>query len=101
MRRRAGSAFALQARLNLWELDRAQGRHDELVAEIRSLLETDQSELPADQLLYQLAVTLEAKGSPAEAREVYEQLADDHPLSALRDIARQRADSLSPSTGLG
>jgi tetratricopeptide (TPR) repeat protein len=83
-----------QARLNLWELDRAHGRHDELAAEIRSLLDDAEPPLPKEQLLYQLALTLESAGKDAEARDIYLRLVDEHPQSLLRGAAQQRADRL-------
>ncbi len=88
------TAVGQQARLNLWELDRSRGRHDELLAEIRSLLDRQGSPLPADQLLYQLALTLEAAGDDLEARDTYLRLVDEYPQSILRGVAQQRADRL-------
>ena len=88
------TALGQQARLNLWELDRSQGRHQELLAEIRSQLAEEAPVLPADQLLYQLALTLEGAGDDLEARDTYQRLLDEHPQSILRGLAQQRADRL-------
>jgi tetratricopeptide (TPR) repeat protein len=88
------SALGQQARLNLWELEREQGRHDELVSEIRTLLDDDKPPLSKDQLLYQLALTLEAGGNDVEARDTYLRLVEEHPQSVFRGIAQQRADRL-------
>ena len=93
---RAGGDTALgqQARLNLWELDRSLGRHDELLAEIRAQLDEDSPALSTDQLLYQLALTLEAAGQDLEARDTYLRVVDEHPQSVLRGLAQQRAERL-------
>jgi TolA-binding protein len=88
------TAMGLQARLNLWELERSLGRHEEALAEIRALLDDESTPLPADQLLYQLALTLEAAGEDLEARDTYLRLVDEHPQSVLRGLAQQRADRL-------
>ena len=88
------SALGQQARLNLWELERTLGRHEEALAEIRSLLDDDRPPLSADQLLYQLALTLEGAGDDIEARDTYLRLVDEHPQSVLRGSAQQRADRL-------
>lgn len=92
--RSGDTALGQQARLNLWELDRSTGRQQEALAEIRALLDDDSPPLPADQLLYQLALTLEAAGEDLEARDTYQRLLDEHPQSILRGVAQQRADRL-------
>ena len=88
-----------QARLNLWEMDRSQGRHEELLNEIRSMLDEETAAFPKDLLLYQLALTLEAAGDDLEARDTYQRLVDENPQSVLRGVAQQRADRLAGSTG--
>ena len=92
--RSGDTALGLQARLNLWELGRQQGRHDEQADEIRALLEGDESSVPQDQLLYQLALTYETGGRDFEARESYLRLVDEHPQSVLRSLAEERAERL-------
>ena len=94
VRRTGDTALGQQARLNLWELDRSLGRHDEVLAEIRALLDEESPAVSADQLLYQLALTLEAAGEGLEARDTYLRLVDEHPQSILRGLAQQRADRL-------
>ena len=88
------TALGHQARLNLWELDRATGRHDELADEIRGLLDEEETPLAKDQLLYELALTLEAGGNVVDARDTYQRLVDEHPQSVLRSLAQQRATRL-------
>jgi TolA-binding protein len=88
------TALGRQAQLNHWELDRSLGRHHELAEEIRALLDAEETALAKDQLLYQLALTLETAGDDAGARDSYLQLVDEHPQSILRGVAQQRADRL-------
>lgn len=88
------TALGQQALLNLWQLERSLGRHDELAAEIRSLLDDESATLGRDQLLYELALTLEASGSEVEARDTYLRLVDEYPQSVLLAAAQERADRL-------
>ncbi len=90
----ADNVLGQQARLNLWELDRSQGRHQEVLAEIRSLLDEERPVFPADQLLYQLGLTLEAAGEDLEARDTYLRVVDEYPESVLRGLAQQHADRI-------
>ena len=92
------TAVGQQALLNLWQLERSQGRHDELAAEIRSLLDEETATLGKDQLLYELALTLEASGSDVEARDTYLRLVDEYPQSVLIAAAQERADRLGGAT---
>jgi hypothetical protein len=55
--------------------------------------------VPADQLLYQLALTLEAAGDDFEARDTYLRLVDEHPQSILRSLAQARSDRLGGAAG--
>lgn len=89
------TALGQQAQLNLWELDRSAGRHEQAAAEIRAMLEAQERLLGADQLLYQLGLTLEAAGDQDGARDSYLRLVDEHPRSVLRGAAQQRADRLA------
>lgn len=83
-----------QVRVNLMELDRRQGRSEELVDRLRAELEQPQSELPTEVVLHQLAVTLEGLDRTEEARGVYQRIVDEFPSSAYRAGARRRLDVL-------
>ncbi len=96
--RQEGHSLASEVRINLMALDREEGRGEELAAEIRSMLETKPSPLPADLLLFELARTLESLGDD-EAVEVYRRLAEEHPESAFAVEARNRSDP--PASGFG
>lgn len=98
----AGTALGLQAQHNLWEIARAEGRHDELIADLRSQLEAAGGPARPDQLLYQLGLTLEARGSVEEAGETYRRLLDEHPDSVLGGFAEERATRLgADAAGIG
>lgn len=101
VRQSGDTVLGQQARLNLWELDRSSGRHAELAEEIRGLLGKEDAGLSQDQLLYQLALTLEEAGDDVEARDTYLRIVDEYPQSSLLPAARQRADQLESGAGAG
>jgi tetratricopeptide (TPR) repeat protein len=74
--------LASEVRLNLMSVDRAQGREQELVTQIKALLEGPEAYLPEDVLLYQLALTQQELGLEPEARQTLQRLVDEHPQSA-------------------
>lgn len=80
--------LASEVRLNLMSVDRAQGRGQELVTQIRAQLEEPETDLPKDVLLYQLALTQRELGLEPEARQTMQQLLDDHPQSVYAAQAR-------------
>ena len=80
--------LASEVRLNLMSVDRAQGRGQELVTQIRARLEEPETDLPRDVLLYQLALTQRELGLEPEARQTMQQLLDDHPQSVYAAQAR-------------
>ncbi len=84
------NALAVEARVNLMALDRADGLGDELVTELRALLSGADPGLPADLLWYELAVTLEALNRQGEANEAFQRIVDEYPQSAFAPAARQR-----------
>lgn len=90
-------ALAGEARLNLFALDRKQGKGEELVTRLRGLLEESEPPLPKDVLLHELAVTQEQLGRPGEAIEAYRQIVDDYPQSPYRQDAQQKLSALDPS----
>ena len=87
------SALAIEVRVNLMGLDRAQGRGDELVTELRALLSSADSSLPPDLLWYQLGVTLEELDRQTEAHEAFQRLVEEYPQSAYAPDARERTGS--------
>ncbi|HEX6865236.1 MAG TPA: tetratricopeptide repeat protein [Thermoanaerobaculia bacterium] len=90
-------ALAGEARLNLFALDRKQGKGEELVTRLRGLLEESEPPLPKDVLLHEMAVTQEQLGRPQEAVQAYQQIVDDYPQSPYRQDAQQKLSALDPS----
>ena len=62
-------ALAISVQLNLYSLDRSDGRGEELAAELRGAVATETSAVPKDALLFELAATLEQLGDKEGARE--------------------------------
>jgi len=94
LRGRGDDLLAAEVRLDLIELERAAGRSAELVESLRSRLARGDDELPEALLLHQLAHTLEQLDRKAEARDVYQRLAEEHPTSVWGSRAEQQARQL-------
>jgi tetratricopeptide (TPR) repeat protein len=82
-------ALAATVRLNLLSLDRQEKDAASVEASLREALEAE-SAVPADVLLYELGLTLEAAGKAEDAKEIFQRLVDEHPTSALASEARGR-----------
>ena len=93
-------ALAVEVRVNLMSLDRAAGRGDELVTELRAMLSGPNAGLPPDLLWYQLGLTLEELDRQTEANEAFQRLVDEYPQSAFAPAARERTrEGQSPPFG--
>ena len=89
-----GSAPGMVAQLNLIQLDRAEGKGEELAGRLEALLERpDGRQLPEDMLLYQLGVTQQALGRSEQAQATFRRLAEEFPRSPLQAEARRLAGS--------
>jgi len=84
------NALKVEVQVNLMSLDRATGRGDELVTELRAQLSGPNSGLPADLLWYQLGLTLEELDRQSEANEAFQRLVEEYPQSAYAPAARER-----------
>ena len=89
--------LAAEARLNLLYLDRQQGKAEEVVKELRALLEKGDSPLPQDVLLHELGATLEQVKRPQEAAQAYQRILDEFPQSPYRQEAQQKVSALDPA----
>lgn len=87
----ATSTLAATVRVNLFQLDREEGRSAALVDSLKKMLEDPAKALPADLLLYQLALTYEQLGQSADARAAYRRIVDEHPQSPYLQAAQQQA----------
>jgi tetratricopeptide (TPR) repeat protein len=90
-------SLAAMVRLDLIELDRRQGKGEELVGRLRPMLDDSEPLLPKDTVLYQLGLTYEQLQRRPEAAGAYRQIVDEFPQSAYRQEAQQKLASLDPS----
>jgi tetratricopeptide (TPR) repeat protein len=95
-----GHLLAGAVRVNLMELDRAQGQGEELATRLRAQLSSESTDLPTDLVLYQLALTLDRLDRSDEAQEVYRRLAEEHPQSVYATEARSKSGLSAPAPSL-
>jgi tetratricopeptide (TPR) repeat protein len=85
--------LADQVRVNLVHLDREQGRGEQVLAELQTMLDAapDERTLPGDVVLYEIARTHEALDRDDQARATWQRLADEYPASPYASEAREAA----------
>lgn len=86
-----------EARLNLLNLDRKQGKGEAAVKELRGMLEKSEAPLPRDLILHELGATLEELHRPQEAIQAYQRIVDEFPQSTFRTDAQQKISALDPT----
>lgn len=91
--------LALEVRLNLMTVERALGRGEEMVDELRAELSSARPDLPEEILLNQLGLTLESLGRDAEAADIYRRLVQDFPQSPYSGAAGERLAALEAAAG--
>ncbi len=95
-------AVAIGVQLNLYSLDRAEGRGEELAADLRDAAAAESSPLPMDALLFELGATLAQLGDEAGARESFQRVVAEFPDSGYAARARRQlgpeAASAAPFT---
>jgi tetratricopeptide (TPR) repeat protein len=91
------SAPAAEARVNLYDLDRREGKAAELVGQLRGLLDDASSPLPKDIVLYQLGLTYDKLQRKQEAIDSYQRILDEFPQSGYRQEAQQKIAALDPT----
>jgi predicted negative regulator of RcsB-dependent stress response len=92
-----GSMLGGEARLNLIDLDRKQGKAEQVVQELNAMLDQGDSPLPQDVILSELGRTLEQVGRPGEAVQFYQRILDEFPQSPYRQEAQQKVSTLDPA----
>lgn len=92
-----GHMLAAAVKLNLLELERAEGNTESVVEDLRASLEAKDSAIPTDALLFELAQSLEELERTEEARDMYQRLADEYPDSAFAGTAQERLRELEPA----
>ncbi|HYL05759.1 MAG TPA: tetratricopeptide repeat protein [Thermoanaerobaculia bacterium] len=93
--------LAVQSRLDLLELDRSQGKGQQVAQQLREMLDRSDAPLPQDVILYQLAITLEQLNRDQEATQTYQRLVDEFPQSPYRQNAQQKVTALDPTRAPG
>lgn len=93
--------LATQARIDLLELDRGQGKGQQVAQQLREMLDQTDAPLPQDVALYQLALTLEQLNHDQEAIRTYQRLVDEFPQSPYRQNAQQKLAALDPRAAGG
>jgi TolA-binding protein len=93
--------LAVQSRIDLLELDRSQGKGQQVAQQLREMLDRSDAPLPQDVILYQLAITLEQLNRDQEATQTYQRLVDEFPQSPYRQTAQQKLTALDPSRAAG
>ncbi|MFN7940441.1 MAG: tetratricopeptide repeat protein [Thermoanaerobaculia bacterium] len=87
----ARSPLGVAAQVNLFALDRQEGKGAELAERLKKMLEQTEKPLPDDLVLYQLAVTYDQLRRPADAKAAYRRIVDEHPQSPYLAVAQQKA----------
>jgi TolA-binding protein len=93
--------LAVQARIDLLDLERSQGKGQQVAQQLREMLDRSDAPLPQDVTLYQLAVTLEQLNRDQEAVQTYQRLVDEFPQSPYHQAAQQKLAALDPSRAAG
>lgn len=93
--------LAAEVRLNLYALDRADGKAEEVAAELEAMLEDARRPLPEDVVLNELAVTLESLGRQEDAAEHYQRLVTEFAESPYAFAAREKVGASASFAGLG
>jgi predicted negative regulator of RcsB-dependent stress response len=95
------SMLASEARLNLIDLDRKQGKAEQVVKDLQAMLEKGESPLPQDVILNELGKTQEQLHRPTEAVQSYQRILDEFPQSPYRQEAQQKVSALNPARAGG
>lgn len=93
--------LAGQARVNLLQLDRSQGKGKEVAETLTAMLDDAEPALPQDIILHELAITHEQLGNTADAVDSYQRIIDEFPQSPFAGDARQKISALDPSRATG
>jgi tetratricopeptide (TPR) repeat protein len=88
---------AAQVRLNLYALDRAAGRGEQVAAELEEMVDDEDRALPLDVALFELATTLESLGREEDAGIYYQRLVDEFGQSPYAAAARAKTGGGMPA----
>jgi TolA-binding protein len=87
----ASGPMAAAAQVNLWKLDRAEGKAQAVADEVQKQLAGTERKLPEDVLLYELALSQTSLGKKDEAAATYRRIVDEHPQSPYFSTAQKEA----------
>lgn len=88
LRSNKNHALGVAVQLNLIELDRAEGKTQEVADRLQQQLDGTAKTLPEDVILFQLAKTRQALGETQDAKDLYQRILDDYPSSPYAADAR-------------
>lgn len=91
-------ALSAAARVNLFKLDREQGRAAEVADELKKMLDQSDKPLPADLILYQLALSYDALGKRDDAKVTYRRIVEEYPQSPYVADAQREAGTAPQGT---
>ncbi|HVR11778.1 MAG TPA: tetratricopeptide repeat protein [Thermoanaerobaculia bacterium] len=97
VKKHGNHVLAVQSRIDLLELDRSQGKGQQVAQQLREMLDRSDAPLPQDVTLYQLAITLEQLNRDQEATQTYQRLVEEFPQSPYRQTAQQKLTALDPT----
>ncbi len=89
--------LANETRINLFRLDRSNGKADDVATKLSAMLDQTDAPLPQDVILGELAATQEQLGKKQEAVQTYQRIVDEFPQSPYARDARQKIAELDPS----
>jgi len=88
-------------RRTLLDLDRKEGKGEQVVQRLRADLEKEEKPLPEDVILFELGTTLEQLGRKQEAHDAFQRVVDEYPDSAWVSKATQKVRELGQPAGVG
>ena len=91
----SGSVASGIAAVSLLDAEAAAGRTKDAIETAKRYLDSTDSPLPKDVLIFTLARLYEKAGQNADAKTYYQRVVSDFPDSSLRGDAQQKAASLS------
>jgi TolA-binding protein len=93
--------LAGEVRVNLFGLDRSQGKAAEVAQTITRMLDEAEPPLPQDVLLHELGTTQEQLGKKQDAIQSYQRILDEFPQSPFAREAQQKIGELDPARAAG
>lgn len=93
--------LAGETRVNIFRLDRSQGKAKEVEQTLTAMLDESEPPLPMDVVLSELAATQEQLGKKQEAVQSYQRIVDEFPQSPYSRDAREKISALDPSRAAG